>query len=355
MKKQFPIVSSRKKLIENDDSEVIKFKEYKYEISPKVVEEEVLVSIWTETILIDKLYIPKEYRIYNKIRDFINDPKIINKDNKSSNKEVKNKLMTNATLKISYIIENLYKGIYPIDFIIDIGSAPGGLSYYLLKDQKVKRIEAISIEESKGGLSFFDELKSFENFKVIKGDGDSTKFENIEKISENASILVGDATFEIKIESESDFIPQDVYLFNLIISEIYISLLKVDWKNKFSLSIIKIFGTSWKPFLVVLYIITKIFKTVRIEKPTHSRPSNSEKYLVYGEMKDIQALELGKKLLKKALEVPKDTYLSFDQYYNDIFSDERFTNSIKKINDHFLNIQLDKMTKINKELLYQFH
>jgi len=182
-----------------------------------------------------------------------------------------------------------------------------------------------------------------------RSDGDITQVKTIsvfkKEISKNkkyADLVTADGGFDWTNENYQE---QEAY--QLILGEMIAALRVQDNEGHF---VLKLFETFTTPTLKMIYLLTSFYTEAYIFKPSFSRTSNSEKYLIckgfkYDQKKDKDSLDNKISVLEAILE-----QLSTDLYLQDIFPDLKlpteFINMFKYINIEIANRQQIMINKI---------
>ena len=166
-----------------------------------------------------------------------------------------------------------------------LAEAPGGFIQsliHLLPDDKIKQISGVTLLSADYKVPRWNHsLKKYSKVKFHKGineNGDLYDFMNIisliKEMGKNSFHLVtGDGGFDYS----SDYSEQETNSLKLIYSEIFLAL---NLQIKGGTFICKIFDTFKKETLILIYVLKKLYETIYIHKPSVSRISNSEKYII---------------------------------------------------------------------------
>lgn len=169
--------------------------------------------------------------------------------------------------------------------------------------------------------------------------GDINNLENINYIKtqmhNKAYLITADGGFD----EGNDFNNKEQLHYYLILNEIY-SAIALQKKNGHF--ILKVFDIFTKTSIHLLYFISLLYEDVFIYKPKTSRPTNSEKYVICKNFKDIDNDLLNKvtniifDLSNTLKHMKRNKYNSFE-LFNEIPND--FINKIKNMNNYYINNQ----------------
>ena len=174
---------------------------------------------------------------------------------------------------------------------------------------------------------------------------------DIEKSKQYADLITADGEFEW---DDINFQEQEGY--KLILGEI-VAALNVQAKD--GNFVLKIFESFTLPTIKLLYILTSFYNETYIYKPSFSRPSDSERYLIckgfkYDQKKDSILLDKRIKSLQNILEKMNTLKFIYDIYPN-LQVPQSFINKIKFINIKIANpqqIMINEIIKYIKENNY---
>lgn len=166
---------------------------------------------------------------------------------------------------------------------VDICAGPGAMSDLLLKSHDCTGI-GVSLNQEDKSKHFYSHLHCNDRYHIASGeDGDITRIEVISEIAAmcdaifgkyNADILIADGAPNLEFHQE-DY--QEIYAQKIILGEVICAL---ECVKRHGTLVLKIFDSFTKFTRCVVYLLTKIFGTVKIIKPSASRITNSEKYIV---------------------------------------------------------------------------
>ena len=169
--------------------------------------------------------------------------------------------------------------------------------------------------------------------------GDINNLENINyiktQIHNKAYLITADGGFD----EGNDFNNKEQLHYYLILNEIY-SAIALQKKNGHF--ILKVFDIFTKTSIHLLYFISLLYEDVFIYKPKTSRPTNSEKYVICKNFKEIDNDLLNKvtniifDLSNTLKHMKRNKYNSFE-LFNEIPND--FINKIKNMNNYYINNQ----------------
>ena len=166
---------------------------------------------------------------------------------------------------------------------VDICAGPGAMSDLLLKSYDCTGI-GVTLNQEDKSKQFYSHLHCNDKYNIASGeDGDITRIEVISDIAAmcdaifgkyNADILIADGAPSLEFHQE-DY--QEIHAQKIILGELICAL---ECVKRHGTLVLKIFDTFTKFTRCVVYLLTKIFGTVKIIKPSASRITNSEKYIV---------------------------------------------------------------------------
>ena len=272
----------------------------------------------------------------------------------NSNKNISNIIpVSRSFFKLREIIYE-YK-IYLNDTCACIAEAPGGFIQSILKFSEDKKLNISTIH----GITLVSEDKDIpywnplllSNPKVIicngkDGTGDLYKLENILYFiqscgKQSCSFVTADGGFDYTKDFE-----QELSSYKLFYSEIMIAL---HIQSNGGTFICKLFDLFWYSSLQLIYILYLSYETISFIKPSTSRQSNSEKYIVCRGFKgynktisNLMCMYFTKDFLP--IDLPEQFISMIDIYHKQFI-----THQINRI-DHTLQLikqrrNLDKPTK----------
>lgn len=132
-------------------------------------------------------------------------------------------------------------------------------------------------------------LAKFKNVHIEKGidnTGNLYSAENLEycykKYANSMDIITGDGGFDFSI----DFNKQEALSIRLIFSQIVFAICM---QKKGGCFILKIFDFFLESTIDLIYLLSSVYETVEISKPSTSRTANSEKYIICKGFKYIKS------------------------------------------------------------------
>ena len=159
-----------------------------------------------------------------------------------------------------------------------LAEAPGGFIQRFL-ELKIPQVYGITLISPDKRVPYWNGRIKCERFKELSGiakNGDLTNFANIldfvKKVGK-VEIVTGDGGFD----TSDDYDAQERVSYPLIFSEVYLALRVQKVGGCF---ICKIFDTFLPETITLLGILYQVYERVAIHKPSVSRLSNSEKYIV---------------------------------------------------------------------------
>jgi cap2 methyltransferase len=169
--------------------------------------------------------------------------------------------------------------------------------------------------------------------------GDIYKLENvdlfideIQKDKGKCSLLTADGGFDYS----DDYNSQEDSSYKLLFSEIYIALNTQDLKGNF---VIKVFDLFNYQTIQLIYLLYCCYSIVEIYKPTTSRLSNSEKYIVCSDFNGVST---------EILEILKNNFNEPEKFSIDI--PDSFINDINKYNTLFVPLQIETINNILRNI-----
>tara|TARA_Y100001970_G_scaffold293714_1_gene442576 strand:+ start:5556 stop:6743 length:1188 start_codon:yes stop_codon:yes gene_type:complete len=141
------------------------------------------------------------------------------------------------------------------------------------------------------------------------------------------------------IDFSNDFKSQEYLAFKLILCEIFYALSILKYNGNFILKIYDIFN---KTTMQCIYLLSSLFKNIKIFKPKTSRSANSEKYIIcqnltYNDEQKIKLIEKFYKILKVYNNMQGNYFI--DSFLN-INIQHYFINKIQEINSILGNYQI---------------
>jgi 23S rRNA U2552 (ribose-2'-O)-methylase RlmE/FtsJ len=217
-----------------------------------------------------------------------------------------------------------------------IAEAPGGFIQSLLRFNNITDIYGITLISDNSEIPHWNTNILKENkVKILKGvnkNGDICDIKNVLSVinelgHESIDFITGDGGFDYS----SDYNKQEYNSIPLIYSEIFLSL-NIQKKN--GTFICKIFDIFNKTTIQLIYILSKCYHNIFFHKPSISRISNSEKYIIC----------IGYKGYNK--EIINDLIRNFNNPYSlDIMIDSNFEYEICKFNEYYIDNQINQINK----------
>lgn len=196
----------------------------------------------------------------------------------SNNNICVKKPISRSYFKILEIVK--YFKLDKFHYIDCIAEAPGGFIEYF--NELKCSINAISLISSNKSIPHWNRsIHNSKNIKIFSGvdnTGDIYKLENIIHYVKHSGknkrdLVTGDGGFDYTI----NFNKQELDSYPLIYSEVLMAHLLLKTNGVF---ICKIFDIMYSKTIKILYLLNINFKKVYIVKPSMSRDTNSEKYIV---------------------------------------------------------------------------
>ena len=249
------------------------YKEDFYEDKNDIIFKELLDNLNKTKSLIDK----DPYK-WNNCKKCINEYEYVYSSSYSNNNISKKKPISRSYFKILEIIK--YFDITGFKKIDSIAEAPGGFIEFF--NERDCEINAISLVSNDNSIPHWNHnIVKDNNIKIISGKdktGDIYKLENILyyiKCSgkNTRDIVTGDGGFDYTM----DFGNQELDSYPLIFSEVLMALLLLKTGGIF---ICKFFDILHIKTIKLLYILRISFDSLYIVKPSMSRTTNSEKYVI---------------------------------------------------------------------------
>jgi len=293
------------------------------------INEKLLNDLYRTKCKIDKVDLNK----WEKYKKLYNDHEYIyTSSNKSYNISDINPI-SRSYFKIYEIIK--YFNINNLENISCIAEGPGGFINCLM-DMKATDINGITLLCEDKKIPFWSsKLYNNKHLKLNKqkNTGDiyikNTADNFIDRVNKN-SLVTADGGFDYS----NDFNKQELLSYKLIYCEIYIALNIQKDNGDF---IIKIFDIFYHKTIQLLYLLFLSYETVCIYKPTISRLSNSEKYIVCKNFKGFN---------KEIIDILTKYYDNVDELYIDL--PENFIKIIDTYNKLFVTNQINYINNILK-------
>lgn len=308
------------------------------------------------------------YELLNKTKDNINNYKYNWDNNKKiiNNYEFiyysSNKLHNICSiLPISRSFFKLQQILYDYTIINDkhircacIAEGPGGfiqsiLYYCQVNDIIIDDIYGITLLDKTNYNIPYWNINIIQNkkIKLLSGEDNTGNLYNINNINnfiKSIDSKLDLVTCDGGIDYSDNYNSQELNSYKLLYSEIYL-VLNIQKEN--GSCVIKFFDILHKKTIQLLFILTMVYDKIYIVKPTFSRKTNSEKYLICKHFKtndDIikKMKEYWDNVDDLSIDIP-DKFLSKIKYFNKITINEQcsYINKILSINKN-INIYPSK-------------
>jgi 23S rRNA U2552 (ribose-2'-O)-methylase RlmE/FtsJ len=260
---------------------------------------------------------------------------IYTSSNKSQNISDVNPI-SRSYFKLHEIIHDFYIKEFYLSSCIAEG--PGGFINCLL-DHNITNIYGITLITNERSIPYWNN-GLIKNNKVHINIGQNTgniyvkdnaiNFINIIKSKGTSQFVTSDGGFDYS----EDFNKQELSSYKLLFSEIFIAL---NIQSEGGTFIIKVFDLFYHKTVQLIYLLFLSYSEVYIYKPTVSRLSNSEKYIVCKGFKPFN----------------KEIIDLLDKYYDNvnilhINIPQEFIDKIKEYNNLFVNNQINYIKNILK-------
>lgn len=279
---------------------------------------------------ITKRLIDKDPYKWNYCKKCINDYEYIYTSSFSKKNICQKKPISRSYFKILEIIKSFnIKGGINVDCIAE---APGGFVEYF--NEIGCSINAISLDSSDNSIPHWNRnIITNDNINIFSGadnTGDIYKLLNILHYikcsgKNTRDIVTGDGGFDYT----TDFSKQESDSYPLIYSEILMGLLLL---KRGGIFICKIFDIMYLKTIRLLYLLRINFETMYIVKPSMSRNTNSEKYIVCVDYKGYNRAQVNMMLH------------SFHKELN-IKVPKRFISNISDYNNLYVNTQISEIKR----------
>lgn len=234
---------------------------------------------------------------------------------------------------------------------ICIAEGPGGFihclhDYFTSKRKSFDRLHAITLISDDPTIPYWNNniVKDKRNklSEGIDGTGNIYDLKNVELFIDtikNDKDFCGLITADGGFDFSNDYNSQEESSYKLLLSEIYIALNVQDLTGIF---IIKVFDLFNYQTIQLIYLLYCCYSYIEIYKPTTSRLSNSEKYIVCTGFKGVsnELLENIKRNFntpeKINIDIPQ-SFIDDINKYNDVFVQEQIKtieNILKNINNY---------------------
>lgn len=226
-----------------------------------------------------------DINLWNKIRKMTN----VYEDPGFYEKNLKNKVISRAFYKLWEIMEIIDIKVYSDSEYesLHLCDAPGGFTQATVYStgNKLRAYNTISLKENVYEVPVYNRriLKEVSSKIKIANVGKNNDITDIQtaigiiKKFRNSNIKFITADGGIMENSSQGFNDKEVTHLDLISWEIFISLNVLEEDGVFVIKFFDIFTDETKK---IIYFLSKIFAKTRITKPSTSRPTNSEKYIL---------------------------------------------------------------------------
>lgn len=253
-----------------------------------------------------------------------------------------NKSISRAFYKLHEILHEFYIINNNNNNITCIAEGPGGfIQSFLYNFKNINNINGITLKSSDSKIPdwhyFIKNYKKVQLLYGINKNGDICNMDNIRSIINEIGINSQDIiTCDGGIDYSNDYNSQEILSYDLIYSEIILSL-HIQKEN--GTLILKIFDIGYYKTLQLIYILYMCYDNIYIYKPSTSRKSNSEKYLICKKYKKND----------KVINIMK-------YYFNDkkgllIYVPDIFKNIIIRYNNIMMNNQIKTIDYIILNIL----
>ena len=262
--------------------------------------------------------------------------------------------ISRSYFKLHEIIKDF--NINNFEYCSCIAEGPGGFINSLLNyTNNIKNIYGITLLSNDRKIPFWSS-KLFNNPKIILNKNKNTGDIYIKKTSDNfinsvkkCNIVTADGGFDYS----NDFNKQELLSYKLIYSEIYIAL---NIQNDNGTFILKVFDLFYHKTIQLLYLLYLSYDELHIYKPTVSRISNSEKYIICKGYKGFnkEIIDILSKYYNNVenlyIEIP-NKFIEVIKEYNNIFVENQinYINEILKFDCKNINRRIENQIKYSKE------
>lgn len=243
--------------------------------------------------------------------------------------------ISRSYFKLHEIIKDF--NINNLEYCACIAEGPGGFINSLLNyTNNIKNIYGITLLSNDRKIPFWSS-KLFFNPKIILNKNKNTGDIYIKKTSDNfinsvkkCNLVTADGGFDYS----NDFNKQELLSYKLIYSEIYIAL---NIQNDNGTFVLKVFDLFYHKTIQLLYLLYLSYDELYIYKPTVSRISNSEKYIICKGYKGFN---------KEIIDILSKYYNNVENLYIEI--PNKFIEVIKEYNNIFVKNQINYINEILK-------
>ena len=313
------------------------------------IDNELLTNLYRNKCKIDKIDISK----WEKYKKLHNDYEYIyTSSNKSKN--IANIIpISRSYFKLHEIIKDF--NIENLDYCSCVAEGPGGFINCLL-DMGCNLIYGITLLSNDKKIPFWSGKIFNQNDKVrlnrYKNTGNiyfKKTADDFIKSVKKSNLVTADGGFDYS----NDFNKQELTSYKLIYCEIYIALNIQQNKGSF---ILKVFDIFYHKTIQLLFLLFLSYDEIYIYKPTISRLSNSEKYIVCngfkGFNKEIISILSKYYINTDLLHIElSDKFIKIIQEYNNIFVQNQidYINNILEFNCKNINERIKNQIKYSKE------
>lgn len=230
-------------------------------------------------------------------------------------------------------------------FCCSIAEGPGGFIHCLndfnkIIHRKIKKIYGITLISQDNSVPYWNSsiLKNSIN-KIFLGDNIDGNIYNmdivngfLEFVEEKCDLITADGGFDYS----NDYNKQELNSYRLLYCEIFTAL---NIQKIGGCFIIKIFDIFYYKTLQLIYLLYNLYDEIHIYKPSLSRLSNSEKYIV------CKGFHGFPDILKNKL---KSYYNHVEKFHIDI--PVSFINEIKIYKEIYIECQMSNITNIIKHI-----
>ena len=294
------------------------------------IDEQLLTKLYKNKCKIDNIDINKWER-YKKLH---NDYEYIYTSSNKSKNISDIVPISRSFFKLHEIIKDF--SINNLEYCSCIAEGPGGFINCLLNNYDIKSIYGITLLSNDRKIPFWSS-KLFNNPKVYLNKHKNTGDIYIKKTADNfinnskkSELVTADGGFDYS----NDYNKQELLSYKLIYSEIYIALNIQKDNGTF---VLKVFDIFYHKTIQLLYLLYLSYTEVFIYKPTVSRISNSEKYIVCKGFKGFN---------KEIVDILTSYYSNVNNLHIEL--PQKFIDIIKEYNDIFVQNQIDYINEILK-------
>ena len=228
-------------------------------------------------------------------------------------------------------------------FTCSIAEGPGGFIHCLNDingkyNHKIKGIYGITLISDDNSVPYWNNciLKNTLNKIFLETDGNIYNYETVQKfikfVDEKCDLITSDGGFDYS----SDYNKQEINSYKLLFCEIFIGLHIQKVGGHF---LIKMFDIMYHKTIQLIYLLYNLYSEVYIYKPSLSRLSNSEKYIVCKGF-----LGISPEILKNMTE----KFNTCGTFFINI--PDSFLNEIMIYNHNYINIQKINIENIIKNI-----